>query len=103
MCVGEPMQVMADAATLARCRDRHGVVHDIDLLLVGPQAQGVWLLSFLGAAREVIDASRAAAVCDALDALDALMRGEPADVDAAFADLTGREPELPAFLRGPKP
>ena len=30
------------------------------------------------------------------------MRGE-SNVDAYFADLAGRDPELPAYLRGAKP
>ena len=101
MCVGEPMQILAAAGAHARCRDRHGRTCEIDLLLTGPQPAGTWLLTFLGAAREVIDAERAGAVARALDALDALARGEPADLDAAFADLLERTPQLPDFLRGP--
>ncbi|MEZ5626576.1 MAG: HypC/HybG/HupF family hydrogenase formation chaperone [Rhodocyclaceae bacterium] len=100
MCIGEPMQVTAAGAMHARCRDRHGREHDIDLLLTGAQPAGVWLLTFLGAAREVIDAGRANAVARALDALDALARGEAADLNAAFADLLEREPQLPDFLKG---
>ncbi|TVO68764.1 HypC/HybG/HupF family hydrogenase formation chaperone [Denitromonas ohlonensis] len=100
MCVGEPMQVLASGEHRARCRDRRGRECEIDLLLTGRQPVGAWLLTFLGAAREVIDADRADAVTRALDALDAVMRGEPADLDAAFADLLDHEPQLPDFLRG---
>lgn len=100
MCVGEPMQVVSAESMTAQCRDRHGALQTIDLLLVGEQPAGAWLLVFLGVAREVIDASRAAAISDALEALSAVMRGESADLDAAFADLVGREPELPDFLKG---
>jgi hydrogenase expression/formation protein HypC len=100
MCIGEPMQVVDSGEMSARCRDRHGQLHSVDLILVGAQQPGTWLLTFLGAAREVIDARRAADIRDALVALDAVMRGEPADLDAAFADLVGREPELPDFLKG---
>lgn len=95
------MQVLDAGATHARCRDRHGREHDIDLLLTGAQPDGAWLLTFLGAAREVIDARRAEAVRLALDALDAIARGEPADLEAAFADLLDRPPQLPDFLKGP--
>ena len=100
MCVGEPMQVEAVEGSHARCRDRRGDTHRIDLLLTGPQPAGTWLLSFLGAAREVLTPERAESITRALGALDALGRGEAADLDAAFADLVDREPQLPDFLRG---
>ena len=100
MCIGEPMQVIAGDEMTARCRDRHGQIRNVDLLLVGAQPAGIWLLVFLDVAREVIDEARATGIRDALDALGAVMRGEAADVDAAFADLVGREPQLPDFLKG---
>ncbi len=100
MCIGEPMQVLACDGATARCMDRHGQRRDVDLLLVGPQPEGAWVLVFLDVARELIDEARAACVRDALDAVGAVMRGEAADVDAAFGDLVGREPQLPDFLKG---
>lgn len=102
MCVGIPMQVLDVQGTQARCRGRNGEAW-LDLLLVGELAPGDWVLSFLGSARERIDAERAQIVNDALDALDAVLSGR-ADaahsIDAAFADLIGREPQLPPHLRG---
>ena len=71
----------------------------IDLSLVGEQPPGTWLLTFLGAAREVIDADRAAAINNALAALDAAMAGDHARIDALFADLVDREPSLPDHLK----
>ena len=100
MCIGEPMQVLAGGDMMARCVDRHGRTRSVDLLLVGAQPAGVWLLVFLDVAREVIDEARAASVRDALDAVGAVMRGEAADLDAAFSDLVDREPQLPDFLKG---
>ncbi len=99
MCVGIPMQVVHGDAGRALCRARDGSEAWIDLLLTGAQPPGTWLLTFLGAAREVIDAARAAQVGSALDALDDLLNGRPADLDAAFADLIERGPQLPDFLR----
>ena len=96
MCLGIPMQVLESGEFFARCIGRHGEAR-IDLLLVGEQPAGTWLLTFLGAAREIIDAERAAAIDAALAALAAVGRGET-DFDAFFADLN-REPQLPAFLR----
>ncbi|THF65330.1 HypC/HybG/HupF family hydrogenase formation chaperone [Pseudothauera rhizosphaerae] len=99
MCIGVPMQVVHGDAVRALCRGRDGAEAWIDLLLTGPQPPGTWLLTFLGAAREVLDAERAARIGAALDALGDLLAGRSADVDAAFADLVERGPQLPEFLR----
>lgn len=99
MCVGIPVQVLRSEDTCALCRDRDGSEVWVDLLLVGRQPAGTWLMTFLGAAREVIDAETAQQTLAALAALDALMAGETPDLDAAFADLTNREPQLPDFLK----
>lgn len=85
----------------ALCEGRNGVER-LDTLLTGPLAPGQWVLGFLGAAREVIDAERAAQVEDALLAMESVRHGgENSDqlIHAAFADLIGREPQLPDFLR----
>ncbi len=102
MCVGIPLQVQRMEGSVAVCTGLDGAEYRIDTLLVGPQAQGVWLMTFLGAARAVIDGAEAARVGAALNALSGLMAGQPVDLDAAFADLVGREPQLPEFLRGPR-
>lgn len=96
MCLGIPVQVLASGDHVARCAGRDGEV-SIDLSLVGVQPPGTWLLTFLGAAREVISAERAAAVNAALAALAAAHDGAT-DFSAFFADLD-REPQLPDFLR----
>jgi len=96
MCLGIPVQVIDCGDHFAHCAGRNGE-RRVDLSLVGPQAPGSWLLTFLDAAREVIDAERAAAINAALDALDAAQAGAT-DFSAFFADLE-REPQLPDFLR----
>jgi hydrogenase expression/formation protein HypC len=100
MCLGIPVQVLRTEGTTALCRDHRGEVARIDTLLTGAQPPGTWLMTFLGAARAVIDADEAARVGRALEALQAMLAGEGADLDAAFADLVGREPHLPDFLQG---
>ena len=100
MCLGIPMQVERSEGVTALCHDHRGRVTRIDMLLTGPQPAGTWLMCFLGAARGVVDADEAARVASALDALEQLLAGEGADLDAAFADLLGREPRLPDFLLG---
>lgn len=98
MCVGIPMQVISCDGLTALCSGRGGE-RRLDLSLVGAQAPGTWLLSFLDAAREVIDAEAAQQINAALDGLEAAMNGET-DLTRFFADLIDRPPELPAFLRG---
>jgi hydrogenase expression/formation protein HypC len=89
MCIGIPMQVLDDNDYQAWCQGPEGPVL-IDLALVGRQERGAWLLTFMGAAREVLDPDVAARITAALDA---------ARIDGAFADLAGRTPQLPEHLR----
>jgi len=99
MCVATPMRVLAVHDFTARCVDRQGAEATVDLRLVGSVEPDAWVLVFLGAAREILDAARAGEIDRALDALDAALRGDASAIDAAFADLVGREPQLPDFLR----
>lgn len=99
MCLGIPMQVVEPHGEgAAWCVGRDGRAL-IDMALVGAQAPGTWLLTFVGAAREVMTPESAAQVDAALDALAAVLQGDGAAIDAAFADLVGREPQLPDHLR----
>lgn len=105
MCIGVPLQVVAVADGLqAWCEDT--VAHPgegewLDMSLVGAQVPGTWVLAFQGAARHVMDAESAAQARAGRQALAAVLGGnaQPADLDALFADLVGREPELPPHLR----
>lgn len=90
--------VEAAGPTTGWCVGRQGR-QLVDLALVGTQLPGTWLLTFAGAAREVMDAQAAARTDAALDALEAVLAGDASGVDAAFADLIDREPQLPAHLR----
>ena len=99
MCVGIPMQVMETAGEgAAWCMGRDGRAL-IDMALVGPQLPGTWLLTFIGAAREVMTPEAAARTDAALDALAAVLSGDTSTLDDAFADLVSREPQLPEHLR----
>ncbi len=95
------MQVLECNGYVALCQGR-GSRRQIDLALVGEQPPGTWLLAFIDAAREVIDAERAAQIDAALDGLEAVMAGAT-DISSHFADLFDRTPELPAHLRGITP
>lgn len=99
MCLGIPMQVTEPAGEgAAWCTGREGRCL-VDMALVGPQAPGTWLLTFVGAAREVMTPEAAARTDAALDALAAVLAGDSSTIDEAFADLVSREPQLPEHLR----
>ena len=91
------MQVMEVEELFAWCEGRNGRML-INTMLTGDVRPGDWLLTFMDSAREVIDAGRAAMINSALEALDRVAAGET-DFDDCFADLIGREPQLPDFLR----
>src|SRR5512142_1577844 len=97
MCLAIPMRVLATDGAFATCVGRAGEER-IDVRLVDEVRPGDFVLAFLGAARQVVDAGEAARIEAALDALEAAREGRPIDVAACFADLE-REPELPEFLR----
>ncbi|MGZ8157319.1 MAG: HypC/HybG/HupF family hydrogenase formation chaperone [Methylobacter sp.] len=97
MCIGLPMQVTELRGESALCIYR-GEATLVDMMLVGEQAVGTWLLVFLHAAREVISEQKARQISDALEAMRLAMQGETR-LDHLFADLAGREPQLPEFLK----
>ncbi|MFT4079000.1 HypC/HybG/HupF family hydrogenase formation chaperone [Rhodomicrobium lacus] len=105
MCVGIPMQVVQPKDRFALCRAEGNAgaeLREIDMILVGEQPEGTWVLTFLDAAREVISEEHARQTADALKALALVMQGETS-IDHLFADLIGREPQLPEHLRKPGP
>lgn len=85
MCIGVPMIVVGSSPSIAACEGR-GQRQDVDMILVGDQPPGTWVLVFNGAARRVIDADEAAQTAAALDALDAAFAGAQ-NFDAFFADI----------------
>lgn len=97
MCIGVPHEIIETGFTRALARSRNGEAV-IDMALVGDQPVGTHVLVFLGAAREVLDPLRASQIADALEAMQRVMAGD-ADIDHLFADLIGREPQLPEHLR----
>lgn len=98
MCLGIPMQVIRCEGVFAVCQGR-GQTRRLNISLLGEQPAGTWVLAHLDWAREALQADQAARIGDALDALESIMRGET-DIADKFADLIGREPQLPDFLRG---
>ncbi len=107
MCIGVPMRIESVDGMLAVAvsESAAGAVerHTLDMLVTGAQPPGTWVLAFHGAARRVLDRDEARRILDALAALSiALDPGADAQdpaLDALFADLVDREPELPEHLR----
>lgn len=99
MCVGIPMKVTTADGLSAVCEGMNQR-QTVDLSLVGEQREGVWVLVFLGAAREVLTEEQARQITDALQGLQLAMTGaDHSAIDAMFSDLIDREPQLPEFLR----
>ena len=99
MCLGVPMRLLESGHGRALCEGR-GQRETLDLMLVGEQSIGTWVLAFRGAAMRVMGTIEAHETNAALDALEAVLAGD-SDIDAHFADLVDREPALPEHLRGP--
>ncbi|TCO70553.1 HypC/HybG/HupF family hydrogenase formation chaperone [Rhodovulum euryhalinum] len=96
MCVGLPFRILAVDGIAARVTDGETTAL-IDLSLTPDARPGDWVLTFLGAAREVLDADEAQKILAALAGLCAVMGGgDPGD---AFADLDARGPSLPPHLQ----
>jgi hydrogenase expression/formation protein HypC len=93
------MTVLSGDAAQAVCA-RKGETTAVSMLLVGEQPPGARVLVHLGAAMRVLEEAEAEIIDAALDGLEAALRGE--SFDHHFADLIGREPELPVFLQKPK-
>jgi len=100
MCIGFPMTVIETLGAEALC-ERRGERERVSMLLVGPQPKGTKVLAHLGAAVRILVDLEAQQIDDALDAVEAALRGE--NVDHLFADLVEREPQLPEFLDGAVP
>ncbi len=87
MCVGTPVQVMQSHELMSVCRGRNGIEH-VNMLLLGQQPVGTWVIAFLGWAREVIDEQQARDIDLALDGLQQLMDGaDVIDVSHHFPGL----------------
>ncbi len=101
MCIGIPMQVLRTEPGHAWVAGR-GEVKRVDTALIGEPHEGEWLLVFLDAARERIDAARAAEVNGVLDLLQGALAGattHPFD-EVGFALPSRMEPSALAALAG---
>ena len=92
MCVGIPVKVVKAGEFMALCEGRNGR-EEINMMLIGPQPEGTWVLSHLGFARETMTEDEAQKVNQALDGLSRIMAGEEEiDVDHYFPDIIPSTP-----------
>lgn len=66
--------------------DQSGQRERINMMLIGPQPVGTWVLTSLGLAREVVEDGQRSLIEDALAALAASLEGE-FDPSQHFTDL----------------
>ena len=83
---------------VAHCQGM-GQQKNIDMNLVGQQPVGTWVITFLDAAREVIDEDKALQVTNALEAVNLAMGPDASGIDDLFADIIERGPQLPPHLQ----
>jgi hydrogenase expression/formation protein HypC len=96
MCLGVPLQVIEVDGSFAWC-EADDQRERLDMMLVGEQRPGTWVLGFHGAARQVLSELQATQARAGRQALAAVLSGS-GRIDDFFADLVGRAPELPAHL-----
>lgn len=97
MCIGIPLQVVSGDDQVAECA-ADGRAERLNMMLVGAQPPGTWVLAFQGSALRVMSEEEAVQTRNALSALDAALAGGDG-FDRFFADIAEREPQLPAHLR----
>ena len=87
MCIGIPVQIIEPGEFVAICRGRNGE-EQVNMMLVGKQPKGTWLLNFLGSAREILTEQDARNIDKALDGLSAIMSGDSnINIDDYFPGL----------------
>ena len=89
MCIGVPVQVLEAGDFVQRCHGLNGE-ETVNMMLLGEQPVGTWVLNFLGTAREVLSEEDAANINKALQGLNEIMNGaQHIDVDHYFPGLNG--------------
>jgi hydrogenase expression/formation protein HypC len=88
MCLSIPKQVVAwEADGDFAWVERSGERERINMMLIGPQPVGSWVLTALGLAREVVEPAQLALIEEALGALAESLDGDY-DAERYFTDLS---------------
>jgi len=87
MCVGVPVKITEAGDFVQKGESKNGI-EEVNMMLIGAQPVGTWVLNYLGSAREVLTEDEAQKINSALDGLSAIMNGEEEiDVDHYFPDI----------------
>ncbi|MDP3440729.1 MAG: HypC/HybG/HupF family hydrogenase formation chaperone [Azonexus sp.] len=90
MCLSIPKQVVAwEADGDFAWVERNGQREQVNMMLLGPQPIGTWVLTSLGLAKEVIEPEELALIEEALSALAASLDGDY-DSTLYFQDIKPR-------------
>ena len=82
MCIGVPIRVIEAGDCVALCRGINGDEH-VNMMLIGDQPVGTWVLNYLGSARKILDEAEAMDINQALSDLRLLALEETASLVAA--------------------
>ena len=96
MCLGLPMTIVETDGVSALC-SCDGEERRVSVLLLSNPPVGAKVLVYLDNAVRLLEDEEARLISEALRGLQAAINGE--NCDDFFADLIGREPELPEHLR----
>ncbi|KWV58317.1 hydrogenase [Bradyrhizobium macuxiense] len=96
MCVGLPMTIIETDGMRAQC-EYGNETRFVSVILLSKPPIGAKVLVHIDTAVRLLDDDEARLIEQALDGLDAALKGH--DCDQFFADLIGREPQLPGHLR----
>lgn len=92
MCLSIPMQIVelegeeGEFAWVERGEDEHFRRERVNMMLLGPQPVGTWILTSLGLGKEVVEEEERLLIEDALAALAESLEGDY-DPGRHFADL----------------
>ncbi|WP_456728321.1 HypC/HybG/HupF family hydrogenase formation chaperone [Bradyrhizobium sp. USDA 3364] len=96
MCLGLPMMIVETDDITALCEYRNEQ-RRVSVMLLYCAPVGARVLVHIDTAVRLLNEDEARLISEALDGLDASRNGQ--DCGPFFADLVGREPQLPEHLR----
>lgn len=96
MCLGLPMTIIETDGMSALC-EYGGERRRVSVMLLSDPPVGAKVLVYIDSAIRLLDDQEARLIADAIEGLGAAFKGD--DFERFFADLVGREPQLPEHLR----
>ncbi|MDI3565635.1 HypC/HybG/HupF family hydrogenase formation chaperone [Bradyrhizobium sp. Arg816] len=96
MCLGLPMTIVETDGITALC-EYGNEQRRVSVMLLSDASVGAKVLVHIDSAVRLLDENEARLISEALDGLEASLKGQ--DCDRFFADLIGHEPQLPEHLR----